>query len=45
VTLATTVPPIVVALHGRNVGFTDIGAAAKNPWVSDIRTGRIGKGL
>ena len=32
VTLAATVPPIVVALHGRNVGLADIGAAANNPW-------------
>ena len=28
---ATAVWPIVVVFHGRNVDFTDIGAAAKNP--------------
>jgi hypothetical protein len=30
--------------HHRRAGLTNIGAAAKNPWVSDSRTGCVGKG-
>lgn len=33
------------AFHGRNAGLPDTGAAAKNPRVSDSRTGCVGKGL
>jgi hypothetical protein len=34
-----------VCFHGRNVGLPVIGAAAKNPWVSDSRNGCVGKEL
>jgi hypothetical protein len=33
------------AFQGRNVGLADTGAAAKNPRLSDSRTGCVGKGL